>query len=236
MKEILGKILVAFVVVVIVACAAGVFYVIFSSDTNVDMFVVWLIFAAEGLKTVLKSGWNTAFAAFGTISLIIWFIYFIFRFFYTKFTFNAAGDIETLTKPEDGWEEQNEATFIKCGGLLARIGIVFWVLSLSMDFASVCIPTAKQAAVIYIVPKMVNNSDLREIPPNLAKLVNEGLKEMIESVKGGAVEAVKDTANVAKDAAKETANAAKEVAKGAAKEAIDSVAEKAKEKLKEKIE
>jgi len=225
MKENLGKILLTFVVLFIVACATGVFYVIFSSDTNVDMFVVWLIFAAEGLKTVLKSGWNTAFAFFGTVSLLIWAIYFLVRTFFLKFSFKENGDPKVLDKPEDGWEEKNEATFIKCGSLLARIGIVFWALSLSMDFMSVCIPTAKQAAVIYIVPKMVNNADLREIPPNLFKLVNEGLKEMIESVKGDTVDAVKDVAAATKDVATE-------VAKDVTKDAIESVAEKAKEKLK----
>jgi len=41
------------------------------------------------------------------------------------------------------------------------------------------IPSTKQAAIIYIVPKVINNEHAKEIPENLIKFVNKYLEENI---------------------------------------------------------
>jgi hypothetical protein len=40
----------------------------------------------------------------------------------------------------------------------------------------VAIPTSKEIAAIYLIPKMVNNEDMQQIPDNAAKLLNAKLK------------------------------------------------------------
>ena len=220
MKENIGKILFAIVSLAVIVCIGTVFYTIFSHDTNIDMLIVWMIFVAEGIKNVLKSGWNSSFCFVGSVSLIIWAVYFIFRIATSKGEIDI-GDGDTI----DSWDQKKEAIFQRYGHVFWKVGLTFWAISLSMDFIAAGIPTAKQSAVIYIVPKMVNNVDMQEIPPNLAKLVNEGLKEMILSVKG-------DVGEAAKEAVKDAANATKEVAK----DAVGAVAEKAKQKIEEKAD
>lgn len=202
-----------FIVVLTIIITAGiVLNSIFSSDTNIDMFIVWLIFMSEGLKKLLTSGWNSGFALIGSLMLFIWFAYFAIRIFSSKI------DIELDNTTKISWSDKKEQIFQKYGNVFWKVGLTFWALSLSMDFLAVGIPTAKQSAVIYVVPKMMNNVDMQEIPPNLAKLVNEGLKEMIESVKG-------EVADVAKDAGV--------VAKDVAKDAVQEASNKVKEKIKE---
>jgi len=41
------------------------------------------------------------------------------------------------------------------------------------------IPSTKQAAIIYIAPKVINNEHMKEIPENILKFVNQYLKENI---------------------------------------------------------
>lgn len=212
MKEHIGKILVALVLIVFFTSFAVVFYAIFSRDTGIDMFVVWAIFVAEGLKNLLKGGWNSAFCFIGTISLFVWAIYFVIRIFSSKEDL----DIDLDGHGDISWDKEKEAIFQKYGHVFWKIGVTFWVLSLMMDFVAVSIPTAKQSAVIYIVPKIVNNADMREIPTNLAILANEGLKELIA---------------VVKDSSKEIAEEAIGASKEKAKEAISEVVSKAKEEI-----
>lgn len=214
MKEHIGKILFAFIAIAIIVSIGIAFKAIFSNGIYMDSFFVWLIFTAENIKNVLKSGWNTAFCFFGTIMLLAWLIYTAVRLFSTK-------DVKLEELEVDlTWDQKKEQIFQKYGKYFWKIGLTLWALSLSMDFVAAAIPTAKQSAVIYIVPKIINNAEMREIPQNLATLVNEGLKEMIKDVKGETVEAVKD-------AAKEAVGAAKEKAKDVTAE----TAEKVKEKL-----
>ena len=209
MKENLGKILLTVVALVTIVCISVVLSAIAAQNTVTDMFIVWLIFTAEGLKNLLMSKWNSTFCFIGSIFLIVWTIYFIVRIFSTKGALDVDGDEVVST-----WSEKKEEIFQKYGHVFWKIGIACWMLSLAMDFMAVGIPTAKQSAVIYVVPKMINNVDMQEIPPNLAELVNEGLKEMIISVKGDvgdvAKEAMQVTKEVAKDTIQETAEKVKE--------------------------
>lgn len=43
-------------------------------------------------------------------------------------------------------------------------------------------PTTKQAAVIYMLPKIVKNEDVKEIPGNFVKVFNGKMKEWIDEM------------------------------------------------------
>lgn len=68
----------------------------------------------------------------------------------------------------------------KCQNLLRKplpyvLGIVFLLLSMAT-------PTTKQAIVLWALPKIVANEDIKEIPANFAKLINDKVKEWLEEV------------------------------------------------------
>lgn len=44
-------------------------------------------------------------------------------------------------------------------------------------------PTTKQMAAIIVVPKIINNKDVQEIPQNLIELCNEWVKDKTEELK-----------------------------------------------------
>lgn len=44
------------------------------------------------------------------------------------------------------------------------------------------IPTTKTAVAMYAVPKIANNQEIQQIPPNFAKLINKKLQEWMEDV------------------------------------------------------
>ncbi|MCU0679602.1 MAG: hypothetical protein MUC28_04135 [Planctomycetes bacterium] len=191
MKENLGKVISGTVAICIIVMIGLVLNRIFSHGENIDMFIVWLIFAAEGIKNLFGGGWSIFIIVIGVISLIIWLVYFIVRAMCTEEVDN------------EDWDEKDEGKYKKWGKPCLKFGLAALVVAFFMQFIAAGIPNAKQAAVIYIVPKMINNVDMREIPPNLAKLVNEGLKEMIEYVKGDAKEAVSKAIDGAKGAIKD---------------------------------
>ncbi len=51
-------------------------------------------------------------------------------------------------------------------------------------FLVVALPTTKQMAAIIVVPKIVNNEQIQEIPENLLELCNEWTKDKIKEIKG----------------------------------------------------
>ena len=66
-----------------------------------------------------------------------------------------------------------------------RIAIKPWMYLLSIVFSittflAIIVPTTKQAAVIYCLPKIVNNEQVQEIPDKLLELSNTWLDETIE--------------------------------------------------------
>jgi hypothetical protein len=70
-------------------------------------------------------------------------------------------------------------------GLKFKKSIVMLFLIYFISFVgTVCIPTQKEIAAIYLIPKIVNNEQSQELPDNFLKLLNSKLKEYItESVK-----------------------------------------------------
>ena len=60
-----------------------------------------------------------------------------------------------------------------------RLIIASVILSLGM----VLIPTTKQAAAIYFVPKVINNKQVCKMPDKLVTLANDWMDEQIKSIK-----------------------------------------------------
>jgi hypothetical protein len=133
-----------------------------------DTFLVYLIFVAEGVKNALLGGWRD-FASFaGIILLIIGFVQTI---------------VKLVNESDNDWGEKDEKNYNRFCPKFKKLGFIFIALSFFMGLIASTIPTAKQSAVIYIVPKIINNQNMNQIPDNLAKLVNEGLKELTSMVK-----------------------------------------------------
>ena len=105
--------------------------------------------------------------------------------------------------------------------------LVYSVLILSnitLFGISKLLPSTKQMAAIYVVPKVINNANVKELPDNVLKWLNDYVKNDlggdINLIKNGvktlgneAVEGVKDlknsTANALTTVTNETVNAAK---------------------------
>lgn len=47
-------------------------------------------------------------------------------------------------------------------------------------FAGIFIPSTKEVAAIYLIPKIANNEQVQKIPDNAAKLLNAKLEEWID--------------------------------------------------------
>lgn len=54
------------------------------------------------------------------------------------------------------------------------------------------VPTTKEAAVIYLVPKIVNNEELQKIPDNFLKLINKKMDSYFNDVLEEKSEELKD--------------------------------------------
>jgi hypothetical protein len=57
--------------------------------------------------------------------------------------------------------------------------ISFGIASIVVLLLTVMIPSTKQAAVIYCLPKIVNNEQVQKIPDNLLKLTNSWINDQI---------------------------------------------------------
>lgn len=68
-------------------------------------------------------------------------------------------------------EKENIYPKIK-GYIIGFIIMLFIVSSIQ-----IIVPTTKEAAVIYLLPKMVNNEEVQKIPQNIFKLLNTKMEE-----------------------------------------------------------
>jgi len=69
---------------------------------------------------------------------------------------------------EDTWHGRYKALWLK-----------FCVATIIIGFFGLFIPTTKQMAAIYIIPKIVNNQEIVKLPKNLVALTNEWIKDAI---------------------------------------------------------
>jgi hypothetical protein len=54
-----------------------------------------------------------------------------------------------------------------------------WVLAVSI-VCGIFIPNTKQAAVIYLLPKIANNEQVQKVPENFVKLLNTKMEEWMK--------------------------------------------------------
>ncbi|MHA1232581.1 MAG: hypothetical protein ACTSPQ_18270 [Candidatus Helarchaeota archaeon] len=77
------------------------------------------------------------------------------------------------------YEDEGEALFLnKC----REIGKVLIIISCIFITTSIFLPSSKTVVAMFVVPKIVNNEDVQEMPQNVFKLMNEKLKEWTKDV------------------------------------------------------
>jgi len=60
--------------------------------------------------------------------------------------------------------------------------IIGFIIFLGISISA--IPTTKEFAAIYLIPKVVNNEQVQKLPDNAVRLMNEKLEQWIEDVRG----------------------------------------------------
>ena len=89
-----------------------------------------------------------------------------------------------------GCQEDNLKKFIDWLSRTKKISIsIFVVVWLIFGFKSL-MPTTRQMAIIYVVPKVANNKDVQKIPANILIFINKYLEESI----GDELNKIKDKA------------------------------------------
>jgi hypothetical protein len=76
---------------------------------------------------------------------------------------------------------EGEQRMVSGARKLFRVTIV---LCLVFSFIYMFTPTSKQAAAIYLIPKVVNNEDVRDISKSGAKLLKEKLNSYLDEFDG----------------------------------------------------
>ena len=79
---------------------------------------------------------------------------------------------------------EDDEDFQKAVKRFVRQLITIFVLWIVVGLAYILIPSTKQMAAIIVVPKIVNNEQVQEIPENLIELCNEWTKDKIKEFKG----------------------------------------------------
>lgn len=57
------------------------------------------------------------------------------------------------------------------------------IITICIQFLGALMPTTKQVAMIYIIPKIINNEQIKELPDNMLNLFNESIKELTSMIK-----------------------------------------------------
>lgn len=94
----------------------------------------------------------------------------IFLIFLFAFICIICGVIAASNDPDLGAHGTKAATVVS---------IYFCIFSFISALGACFVPTTKEMAAIYIIPKIANNKDVGEIPANTAKLLNTKLTEWI---------------------------------------------------------
>jgi TRAP-type C4-dicarboxylate transport system permease large subunit len=80
----------------------------------------------------------------------------------------------------DKFEEAKWKEYWKNSKKRLRLLILFFSIGILADTLT---PTTTEAVVIYLVPKLVNNEKIRELPNNALDLVNEWMKKQVQDLK-----------------------------------------------------
>jgi hypothetical protein len=73
----------------------------------------------------------------------------------------------------------DEIDFNKAYTYIKRYSLLSLILGI---FIVIFVPTTKEAAAIYLIPKIANNEEVSKIPDNALKLLNKRLEEWIDAI------------------------------------------------------
>lgn len=176
-----------------------------------DYFIMILLVMAENIKEFLNGWCSDVPFAIAMISLVI----------ITIWSFIRVLNIGSTTSGKPDWHEKDESTYIAAIPILKKTMIVCFIISFVFSFLSAITPNMKQAALIYTVPKIINNKNIQELPNNVLILFNESIKELTAVVKGEVTTLAKDVSKEASDKAKEQIQEVSKVVKNEIKEKIN---------------
>lgn len=159
-----------------------------------DYFIMALLVMAENIKGFLNGICSTLPLFLGIIGLFVM----VFWSF-----------IRVICNDND-WNEKDENIYKTSIPTLKKITIACFIISFVLSFLGAITPNMKQAAMIYTVPKIINNKHIQSLPDNVLILFNESIKELTAVVKGEATSIAKD---ITKQATEEAKIQIKEVAK-----------------------
>jgi hypothetical protein len=114
-------------------------------------------FVHELLGVFTALGW-IAIALFILIGCICFFLY-------------SVGDDQDRKGILNFYKNSNSIVNLKKAFIMTLIAALFFT------FLYGAVPNMKEAAVIYLVPKIMNNENIKEMPNNFAEMLNEKIKE-----------------------------------------------------------
>lgn len=100
-------------------------------------------------------------------------------------------------------------------------------------FINILMPTTKQMAVIYIVPKVINNENLQELPTNVLNVMNKYLSDLADERVQEIKDTIKDGTNQIGDEVKDGVNQLKDKIKSGKDELVSEIKKKARSILNE---
>ena len=75
---------------------------------------------------------------------------------------------------------ENEEAANKCRVLIFKKKL--WICIVACSLFITILPTTKQAVVIYLLPKIVNNETIRSVPETAGKIIKQKMEEWLEDI------------------------------------------------------
>lgn len=129
---------------------------------------LWFLFSLDSIKSFLSSA--GFFTFFTCVSIIITAVLFV-----VKLISRGCDDDKTAEKVYETTSELFPK-FLKASIFLAAF-------TSFTSFVGFVLPTTKQMAAIIVIPKIVNNEKIQEIPPKLIQLGSTYLEDWINEMK-----------------------------------------------------
>ena len=86
-----------------------------------------------------------------------------------------AGTISIMITVDNCWDEDNTKTF--------KFLVKWWlIIMIPVTLIGTLVPDTKQAAAIYLIPKIANNEQIQKLPDNAGKFLNAELEKWIEDL------------------------------------------------------
>ena len=125
-----------------------------------DWWFVYLFTRATTANTVLLLLTLVSFIIFA-VSLIMYAIY----------------KIGSVCGYESDREKNGETA-----NIVRKWAVVYTIQTLILSLLWVATPTTKEAAAIYLIPKIVNNEEVQKVPTNALKVLNSKFEEWLKDM------------------------------------------------------